>query len=245
MIAALKQIFLPPGLFLFMGIAGLTLYWKGRKALGRELGIAGLAGLYLVSTPLLSGALMGLAQWGIEPLEDPGGAQVIVILSADALVPAPEYGGPATVGAMTLERIRYGARLHGETKLPILVSGGGWGPKGYPLGQMMSESLTRDFGAGEVWVEPYSSNTKSNARHSAAHLKEKNISHILLVTHAWHMPRARAAFEREGLAVTAAPTGFQRVGPFSLTNFLPQARALHESYYATHELVGRLWYWVR
>ena len=81
--------------------------------------------LYAVSTPLVAGALVGPLQGRGPPLDvgaGTSGAQAIVVLSAEA-VPAPEYGG-TTIGPVTLARVRYGARLHRATGLPILVTGG-------------------------------------------------------------------------------------------------------------------------
>jgi hypothetical protein len=51
------------------------------------------------------------------------GNQAIVILGARSYAAAPEYRGD-TVAAATLARMRWGARLHRQTGLPIMVSGG-------------------------------------------------------------------------------------------------------------------------
>src|SRR5580765_1139325 len=50
-------------------------------------------------------------------------AEAIVVLGGGRYLDAPEYGGD-TAGPSTLERLRYGAKLGRETRLPILVSGG-------------------------------------------------------------------------------------------------------------------------
>ena len=56
----------------------------------------------------------------------------IVIVGTGSYPVAPEYGGD-TVGAATLERVRWGARRHRLAGLPILVSGGS------PFGSRTSE----------------------------------------------------------------------------------------------------------
>src|SRR5258708_33259730 len=50
-------------------------------------------------------------------------AQAVVILGAGSYAAAPEYRSD-TVGPNTLERVRWGARLHRLSGLPMLVSGG-------------------------------------------------------------------------------------------------------------------------
>ncbi|TNE59844.1 MAG: YdcF family protein [Alphaproteobacteria bacterium] len=238
----IKQLILPPALFMVGLVVAGVLLWRGRLRAAHWLGGASLAALWLLSTPLVSDGLMGLVQWGVAPLEDPKGAGAIVVLSAGANVPAPEYGAAASVDAQTLERLRYGARLARETHLPVLVSGGKWSLEEVTMAPMMAEVLTRDFGVEEVWHEDRSRATRGNAAFSAEMLKARGVDRVLLVTHAWHMKRAQAAFEREGIEVIPAPTAFERPGHFGLGSLFPQAKALHRSYYAAHELVGRVWY---
>ncbi len=64
---------------------------------------------------------------------------------------------------------------------------------------------------------------------------------MILVTSALHMPRARRAFERAGIAVIPAPTDFEVApGPFDPLDLLPNAGALDGSGRAMKEWVG-LW----
>lgn len=244
MYGLIKQLLLPPGSLILGLMAAMVLAHLGRLRLAKGIGLPCLAFLYLMSTPIFAALLMMAAQWGTEPLDDIQDAEVIVVLSAGAQTPTPEYGQFASVGALTLERLRYGAYLHRETDLPVLVTGGNWSSMNIPLGKIMGEVLEEDFQVSEVWVENRSSTTRKNARYSARFLKEKDITRVLLVTHAWHMGRAKAVFEHEGLKVIAAPTGFEGRSGFHLNHLFPQTNALHESYYAVHELVGRVWYWL-
>lgn len=195
--------------------------------------------LYAVSTPLVAGALVGPLQGRGPPLDvgaGTSGAQAIVVLSAEA-VPAPEYGG-TTIGPVTLARVRYGARLHRATGLPILVTGGTPPVGGVSLAEGMRASLLEDFAIRDVWVEAASATTADNARLSADLLRARGASRVLLVTSAWHMPRAARAFEAAGLAVVQAPTNFDAAEGVGVLSFFPSARALHRSYYGLHEWVG-------
>lgn len=195
--------------------------------------------LYAVSTPLIANILVGPLQ-SYGPLPDASlgstGAQAIVVLSAEAVM-APEYGG-TTIGPMTLTRVRYGARLHRATGLPILVTGGNAPIDGLSLAEAMRLSLLEDFAIGDALVEASAGTTAENASFSAAMLQARGMSRVLLVTSAWHMPRAVRAFEAAGLSVIAAPTNFDMVDEVSVLSFIPSARALQRSYYGMHEWVG-------
>jgi len=96
-----------------------------------------------------------------------------------------------------------------------------------------------------VWVEEGSRNTFENAQLSAALLKPAGIERIYLVTHAWHMRRARIAFEHAGFTVIPAPTGFATRFKLTVVDFLPDARALHDSGVFFREGVGIGWYYLR
>jgi len=169
-------------------------------------------------------------------------AQAIVILSSGLNVNAPEYGG-TTVGSFSLARIRYGAYLQRKSNLPILVSGGRWAASKQSLATYLSLALQDEFKVPVRWLEHNSKNTFENARESARILRSDGIDTIYLVTHAFHMRRAREAFEFHGLKVVPAPTSFTYVDNTpNIVHFLPSSFALTQSRYAIGELVGRLWY---
>jgi uncharacterized SAM-binding protein YcdF (DUF218 family) len=89
-----------------------------------------------------------------------------------------------------------------------------------------------------------SDKNRENARKSAALLMEAGIGKVLLVSHAWHLPRAVVAFNQAGLEVVPMPTLFRRE-PLTPLDYLPQAEGLRQSRIALHEWLGRFWYWLR
>ena len=235
-----------PPLSLFV-LAGLG--WairKKRPVLGRWLIGSSVALLFLLSVPLVSAALTrSLQRVEVLNLERlPAGPQAIVILGADFSPLAPEYGG-ATVGMMTLERLRYGAALARNTGLPVLTAGGPSREGVRPIAEHMKDTLEVDFGIPVTWTESRSNNTRENLRYAAELLRpgdDDGIRHIYLVSHVWHLPRARGAAERAGFIVTPAGTGYRAWPPAKLGSALPSARGLRESSWAIHEWIGRLWY---
>ncbi len=243
----IESLIFPPGLILFLLVAGMLLLNK-KPVLGKSALWFGLILLYLLSTPLISRHLIN--QLEIYPALDSNkigdsGAGVIVILASKRNKNAKEYGGD-TVGKDTLIRCRYGAFLQRRTGLPILVSGGSALDKvGKSLAQVMAELLKEDFKAGEVWLEDKSKTTGENALFSQKLLEQKNVDTVYLVTQAWHMPRAIVAFEKTGLKVIPAPTAFEGEKSFKTMDLLPSANAINVTRLALHEMVGAIWYRVR
>ncbi|MBF0324550.1 MAG: YdcF family protein [Alphaproteobacteria bacterium] len=244
----LKTIILPPASLLTFAVVGLMLWRAG--AVMRRLAVAALFLLYLLSTPAVGDGILAALEvippMAVdEPWPDGGGA--IVILSAEARS-TPEYVAPSP-GSMTLERLRYGAVVHRATGLPVLVGGGVPSGQFFSLASVMQRSLTEDFQVPVSWVEGLSQDTHENAVRASAILKADGISWVILVTHAWHMPRAKRVFEGAGLTVMAAPTAFTpdrsgrggNVGEW-VREFLPSARAMQNSYLAFHEILGQAFY---
>jgi uncharacterized SAM-binding protein YcdF (DUF218 family) len=166
-------------------------------------------------------------------------AQAIVILGGGIRRAAPEYGGD-TLGRLTLERVRYGARLARETKLPVLVTGGSVYGGSMPEAALMKHALENEFGVRVAWTETLSRDTDGNARQSAAILLPAGLRRVLLVGHGFDMPRATALFAAAGLQATPAPTVIvaERFEFESFAELLPAMSALQGSYYALYELLA-------
>lgn len=246
-----SPLLLPPGINLVLAVAGLLLARRRARATGITLLVLSLASLYFLSIPIVGGAALHSLE--VYPaLEDQAlkntDAQAIVVLGGGRYAVAPEYGGD-TVSRLTLERVRYAARLQRKTGLPLLTSGGQVLTKRKPEASLMREVLVDEFDVPVRWTEINSRNTAENARLSASLLARNDVKKVLLVTHAWHLPRAVAAFERAGIEVVPAPTAFNLSrgddsAPW-IFDWLPQAGALRASNWACHEYLGRLWYWLR
>lgn len=239
MYGLIKQLLLPPTPLLLAALAGIALA-RARPRAGLPLAGASLGLLWLLAMPPVAEELY---QWagrgGPPPAEGPAGA--VVVLGAD-WVAEP---GAFALGAISLERLRHGARVARRESLPVLLAGGS-PPEVTPVAVLMADSLAGDFGMSPGWIESRSQDTAENARFAAAILRSEGIGTVVLVTSAFHMPRARQAFAREGIATRPDPSGqragFTWRGPTSL---LPSAAALHRSHYALHEALGRLWYELR
>jgi uncharacterized SAM-binding protein YcdF (DUF218 family) len=234
---------LPPLNLILLGTVGLSLL-RRHPRLGKALLVATMGLLYLLSAPFVADRMLAWLERDY-PYRPPQAqaAQAVVVLAAGKYRDAPEYAGD-TLNRLALERARYAARLHRITGKPILVSGGNPGG-GLPEALAMKEALERDFRVQVRWVETRSINTYENARLSRDILARAGIRKIYLVTHAWHLPRAAAAFRHAGFEVVPAGTVFTTAGETGLMDYLPQAKGLRNAYLAMHEAVGLVWYELR
>ena len=232
----LSALVVPPFSLILLALAGVLLSRRHPRS-GRWLAGFALSCLLLMSIPAVSILLMQ----SLDPpppisAEQLRHVQAIVILGGGVDDNAPEYGTD-TVGSATLQRLRYGAWLQKASGLPILVSGGApFGSR--PEAEAMKETLEREFGAKVRWTEPHSRDTAENANLSAAMLWPAKITRIALVSHASHLPRAVRLFERQGLEVVAAPTGYDTWPRSYAARILPSTGALHGSSTALREWIG-------
>ncbi len=237
---AVALLFLPPGILLLLAAFGALLALS-RPRLGRSLVGLAMIALYVLSTQYVADRLLHTLEPAAgNPLTDHT-TQAIVVLGGGTYFAAPEYGAD-TVRSEVLSRLRYAAHLHRASRKPILVTGGN--PEGNSTAEavLMKRVLTQDFQVPVAWVEDKSDNTLQNARLSRLMLGSAGIHRILLVTHAWHMPRAKLAFEHAGFSVVPAATGYATRYQLTVLQFLPRADALRDSSRFFHEMIGIAWY---
>ena len=235
---------LPPGGPILIMFLGLILLRRFRK-LGVTLIVFALLTFSASSLPVVSKAIRPGSNESIAAISiaDMASAEAIIVLGAGLYVNAPEYGED-TLSGSALERVRYGAYLHRRTGKPLLVTGGR--PKNTKLSEAeaMRRTLEQEFGVPVQWTEERSLNTRDNANYSFQTLQGEGIDRIILVTHASHMPRASAEFERAGFNVTPAPTKIRAELSFSYFDLLPSAAAMNSTARSLHEWLGRAWYYI-
>ena len=233
------RVVLPPGGLMLLGLFGFALMrWRVKG--GAAISMFALLSLFLLSMPIVGRSLLQTLEAPyVDPASDPGGA-AIVVLGGGSYFRAPEYGVD-TVNRYSLERLRYAAYLQRRTGKPILVTGGDPAGGGSPEAEQMNKVL-EEFGTNARWIENGSNNTFENARLTRRILREANADSVYLVTHAWHMPRSKLAFERSGLRVIPAPLAFTHRGRTRPLDFFPSASALEGSAQFFHEIVGLVWY---
>ena len=242
----LTALVLPPAGPLLLALLGLLL--MGRRWLaGAVVSLLGIGMLWFLSCNAVGIGLAHSLLPQVKPLNLRGAemanVQAIVILGGGVLGRAPEYGG-AQPSASTLERIRFGAWLARQTKKPLAFAGGvGWAAAGTdtsPEADVARIVLHDDYGMELRWSDSRSRDTAENARRMAEAMRRDRIQRIALVTHATHMPRARAAYEEAGFQVTPAPTGFPVPRERAVLEWMPSVHGLDLSRQVLREWLGQL-----
>lgn len=240
--ALLTTLLLPPlGLLL---AAVLLALWasRGRRGAALVAALLVLAAMAL-STPFAAGMLR-VSLERVLPPPPPEEPEAIVVLSADV---AHARSG-LEVGPLTLERMRAGAELHRRTGLPLLVTGGvfiaGDG-KPVPIARLMARSYAEEFGIAVRWIEPEARDTAENARFSAALLRADGIGRAFVVSHSWHLPRALAAFVREGFPAAPAPVRLGPVPDGRVSDWIPRPDHAFQSWLCLREWAGIVVYRLR
>ena len=239
----LPLLVLPVGVTIVVVMAGLVT----RR---RWLAWMGLALLWLASTPTVGNAALRALEAGMErlPAEDAPQADAIVVLSWGLIV-AP--GDARIVEWTDPDRFFAGIDLALADKAPLLVFTGGASDR-FPGAPLEGDVLMAR--AVELGVPPERLrstgrvvNTAQEASAVTALLRNEGVAdavHVLLVTSAFHMPRAQALFERQGLRVTAFPVDFQQhaMRRWWWGDLLPSAGGLHATERSLREFYGRLVY---
>ncbi|HLL10749.1 MAG TPA: YdcF family protein [Rubrivivax sp.] len=242
---------LPPVPFLVLILLGARLMFR-RRALAWLLVLLGVAGIWFASTDV---AARGLRNWLLPPTRALSNSEIvelrrapktaIVVLGGGKRDLAPEYG-VSSLKPSSMERLRYGLWLARETGLPVAFTGGiGHDSKpGTSEAEIAARIADREFGRPLRWVESEARDTRENAIKTMALLQPQGIEHVVLVTEAYHMPRALDNFSRAAAArrvrITAAPMAVPTGGRLQASDWMPNVRATQDVWLVLHEFVGRL-----
>jgi uncharacterized SAM-binding protein YcdF (DUF218 family) len=237
---AIESLIIPPGINLLLFILAMMIVkrWRRTAAL---LTLISVISLYLFSTGIVADSLIrSLQQYpalSLTDLEAEPEAAAVVILGAGRYAAAPEYEQRDAISPLTLERLRYGAKLVNQLKVPILLSGGRRNGESTAEAVLMNQVAVAEYGLSPSMLEVKSANSYQAANFIAEQLQEKGINTLFVVTHAWHMPRVVYLLRQRGFAVVPAPMGFNATVDSHLS-WLPRASSLMVSTRAFHEMLA-------
>jgi uncharacterized SAM-binding protein YcdF (DUF218 family) len=247
----LNDILRPYTLLVLVLVIAQAFLWRKRVERRRRLlwiTIPVLA-LYVYSLPAVSFLLFGTLEWQFPPLKVvPQDAQAIVVLSG-GIYPPDSVRKKAQLESGTLYRCLHAAELYHAGPRLIVLTGGKVDPqrKGPKLAEAMREFMVKlGVADDDIVLETESRTTHENALYTAELLRQRGIDHVVLVTDATHLRRAKRCFEVQGLRVT--PSGCRyRATEFNwrVAKFLPKAGAAAGNQDVVHEWLGLTWYWLK
>lgn len=227
----LSLILLPPTLFiiLFLIIAVIS-----KRRVVSLLAFFGAFGLYLLSVEPVKDMLY-------KPLEE--AYPVPREVQADVLVVLG--GGSYNTGILkedSMKRLLTGFILHKRYNLTIILSGGA-SIGNLPEAEVMKQ-LLEELGVdkSKIFTEVRSRDTFENAKYVKEICEKHNFQRVVLITSAYHMPRAVETFMKAGLEVIPYPTDFKQDKRYNLYSFIPKMGVLNDSYKALREHLGGLAY---
>jgi uncharacterized SAM-binding protein YcdF (DUF218 family) len=232
----------PPTIFIVLSLAGALialLWWR----MGIVLVLVSSLCLYAAATPALSSYLLRRVEAALPRNADLDTAQAIIVLGGDVRPGGADI--PDRLGPLSIERMALAAEAQRRLHLPVVVSGGTVRGAHSSEGALMKTALEADFAVPVAWTEERSRTTWENALFTARLLLPEKLTTVVVVSQAWHLPRALWAFERVGLKALPwpAPRTAARLG--SAGDFLPSLAALHDTFYALHEMIGGVFYRLR
>ncbi len=143
------------------------------------------------------------------------------------------------------DRIFAGINLFKEKKAPKLILTRGKLPwsVGIPEGEYLKKiAIANGISESNIHLTKNVENTDQEAK-AIKKLLSDDKSKILLVTSAYHMPRAQKVFKAAGLNVVPFPVDFQKeLSKITFMSFMPSANALSRTSFFVREMIGRVYY---
>ena len=253
----LVSLFSPLSMCFELMVIGLVLVeFSQQKKTGKYLVLLGILMLMTSSFELISGRILQTLESQYDQLDvaqvtsiDDGGYAArslkwIVVL-ASGLTGDPTQPIQLQISHYSRVRLMEGIRLHRLIPGSKIILTGGIGFDG-PAGATTLSRVAEELGVAksDMVLEVESRDTKDHPLYVRHFVREDP---FILVTSAFHMPRAMKLFLKQGLAPIPAPAGHWKPPKELMTarNFFPSASGLRLAELAYHEYLGLTWAWIR
>ena len=216
--------------------------------------LVALALLYLCALPVVAHHLMHALENAYPPqgLAQVEKADAIVVLSGFlGPSPPPDCHDCLSNTSDASERFEAGIQLWQRKKGRHLVFTGGripWEKQAEVEGAIAGRlAEARGVPADSILVTREVGNTDDEAHAVASMMRERGWSKVILVTTAWHMPRAARLFRKAGVDSVPFPVDYRTDAQSSVTvlDLLPHADSLGKTELALRELYGIAFYALR
>ena len=234
----LPSIFSP--LMLVIGLIVLGIIFNLRK-----FSLIGIIILILSSLPIISNKFIAYLEKDYQPIEisEIENVDAIVVLSGMIRVVGDEENLKYEF-TDSVDRFFAGLDLFNNNKSPILILTRGKMPwsLGIAEGEYLKE-LAIKYGVSEenIILTDEVQNTDQEAKAIKEILTED--AKIILVTSAFHMPRAEKVFKAANINLIPYPVDFQNSkSKTTMMDFIPSAGSLFDTSHFVREMIGRLYY---
>lgn len=240
---------IPSNLVISIGILGLLLWPTRFGRAGRRLVVASLIVLAILGLSPVGNALIIPLEQRFPPWNVAGGPPAGIVVLGGSLSPHVSAGRNEVALNEGAERLTVGAELALRYPNARILFTGGSGALIFEEGAEAEFAMRVFEGFGipraRVILEDRSRNTVENAAFSKDLAQPKPGERWLLVTSAYHMPRAIGIFRKAGFAVEAYPVDWRTSGPEdALRPFPTMSEGLRRTDVAVREWIGLLAYWL-
>jgi len=231
---------------LLVFLAFVLLLIRRRRGAGLSLLMA-LVLVFLGSSPLISDVYHRHEQQYLPtPVAQSSTADAIVLLAGDVSIPIP----PRVESQIRGNRSVHTFRLYRAGKASLIIVSGGnvFRQEGLRPEAAYTADLLQEWGIPQsaIIFEGNSRNTRENAVETSRLLKNRQLNRVLLVTSAFHMPRALAAFRGMGIDAIPSPSSIsaESAQP-TLLKWIPSLDGLGTMQSVIHEKIGIFVYRMR
>ena len=228
-------------LFIILGLIILGLIIGSKKT-----SFMGLIVLVICSLPIFSNRLIAYLEhnYQLKNISEVDTADAIVVLSGMVRtiqtneVLSYEFGE-------SVDRIFAGIDLFKENKAPSLILTGGKMPWsiGKPEGEYLRDvAIKYGVPRKNILLTENVQNTDQEAK-SVKKILTIDAPKVILVTSAFHMPRAQKVFEEVGIRIVPFPVDFRNASSkLTFMHFMPSAKSIWETSFFVKEMIGRTYY---
>ena len=237
---------LPPGIFILaFTLLSIKFYRKQRRIALCLIGATVV--LYLASISLTGDLLMRHLENQYPPPEQING-DVLIVLGGGATLDTPNLSGKGHLSSIAANRLLTCIQLYRQLHLPIIISGGQvyktTGCEARIAGQILLDvGVPND----QILIEEDSLNTTENAENVKKILTGHSFQRPILITSAFHLPRAVRQFEKINVNIIPYPADYHTNVSFrfSFRQLVPSSQALNDLSLTLKEYLGLLatkWY---
>ncbi len=238
----LPLIFSPLMLITILIIFGLIIGSKKISAIGVIV-------LIICSLPIVSGKLVTYleSEHQLKKSANIDSADAIVVLSGMIHTINSKEGLDYEFG-QAVDRIFAGIDLFKEKKASKLILTRGKLPWsiGIPEGEYLkSFAIKNGISENNIFLTENVENTDQEAK-AIKKLLSTDKPKVILVTSAFHMPRAQMVFEAADVNVVTFPVDFRKgLSKLTFMSFIPSASALSGTSFFVREMIGRIYYYFK